>query len=68
MRIHLIDIPEIIMVVEELTELDDDVDENHEKRRSRKERRTGSDKARSHRQLLKDKNARKYETGFGGNA
>lgn len=56
------------MVVEELTELDDDVDENHEKRRSRKERRTGSDKARSHRQLLKDKNARKYETGFGGNA
>lgn len=47
--------------------LGDDIDEIHEKRREREERRISSNKARAKRQLIKDKKARNYEAGFGGN-
>lgn len=48
--------------------IETDPDENHEKSREHKERLDRSKKAREHRQLIRDKNSRRYESGFGGNA
>ena len=44
-----------------------EVCENHEKDRERRERLTQSTKARSRRALVKGKQARQHESGYGGN-
>lgn len=42
-------------------------EEIHEKDHTREERMKRSNKARARRKLVKDKKARQYESGFGGN-
>ena len=44
-----------------------EVDENHEKDRDRQERIEQSNKARTKRKMIKDKHARRHESGYGGN-
>ena len=47
---------------------DEFVEEIHEKNHDREERIKKSNKARAKRRLIKDKKARQYDAGFGGNA
>ena len=46
---------------------DEDIDENHEKDRDRKERLAQSKKAREVRSRIRGKKARQHDLGYGGN-